>query len=71
MMKVKVKAKPMAGKNRRTRPDNSTLYGMILSLRAEVLRLKMEFDKVNAPCKGEEDKEKPTEQKQRIPWEAD
>ena len=66
-MKVMVKAR----KNPRTSPDNAALYGMFLSLRAEVLRLKMEFDKVNAPCKGEEDKEKPTAQKQRIPWEAD
>ena len=66
-MKVMVKAK----KNPRTSPDNAALYGMFLSLRAEVLRLRMEFDKVNAPCKGEEDKEKPTAQKRRIPWEAD
>ena len=66
-MKVMVKAR----KNPRTSPDNSALYGMFLSLRAEVLRLRMEFDKVNAPCKGEEDKEKPTAQKRRIPWEAD
>ena len=66
-MKVMVKAR----KNPRTSPDNAALYGMFLSLRAEVLRLRMEFDKVNAPCKGEEDKEKPTAQKQRIPWEAD
>ena len=66
-MKVMVKAR----KNPRTSPDNAALYGMFLSLRAEVLRLRMEFDKVNAPCKGEENKEKPTAQKQRIPWEAD
>ena len=66
-MKVKVKAR----KNPHTSHDNATLYGMFLSLRAEVLRLRMEFDKVNAPCKGEEDKEKPTAQKRRIPWEAD
>ena len=66
-MKVMVKAR----KNPRTSPDNATLYGMLLSLRAEVLRLRMEFDKVNAPCKGEEDKEKPTAQNRRIPWEAD
>ena len=66
-MKVMVKAR----KNPRTSPDNAALYGMFLSLRAEVLRLRMEFDKVNAPCKGEEDKEKHTAQNRRIPWEAD
>ena len=68
-MKVKVKANTR--KNPRTSPDNATLYGMLLSLRAEVLRLKMEFAKSQTPCKGEEDKEKPTAQKRRIPWEAD
>ena len=66
-MKVMVKER----KNPRTSPDNAALYGMFLSLRAEVLRLRMEFDKVNAPCKGEEDKEKLTAQNRRIPWEAD
>ena len=68
-MKVKVKANTR--KNPRISHDNAALYGMFLSLRAEVLRLRMEFDKVNAPCKGEEDKEKPTAQNRRIPWEAD
>ena len=66
-MKVKVKAR----KNPRTSPDNAALYGMFLSLRAEVLQLRMEFAKSQTPCKGEEDKEKPTAQKQKIPWEAD
>ena len=68
-MKVKVKANTR--KNPRTSPDNAALYGMFLSLRAEVLRLRMEFAKSQTPCKGEEHKEKPTAQKQRIPWEAD
>ena len=66
-MKVMVKAR----KNPHTSHDNATLYWRLLSLGTELLRLKMEFDKVNAPCKGEEDKEKPTAQKQRSPWEAD
>ena len=66
-MKVMVKAR----KNPRTIPDNAALYGMLLSLRAEVLQIRMEFDKSKTPCKGEEDKEKPTAQNRRIPWEAD
>ena len=68
-MKVKVKANTR--KNPHKNYDNATLYWRLLSLGTELLRLKREFDKVNAPCKGEEDKEKPTAQNRRIPWEAD